>query len=527
MSARVLPLPLPAPLPPAAAVVRQVPVTQEPAPPVAKKRRAVWLAIHLHGWQLHAALAGLSDKERAVLSAQPLAIVEADRRATLVACNSLAHDRGVRPGHSLNASIALCAQTQFLPRDLSSEGSLLESLASHCERYTSTVSVEQPNELLLEIRGSIKLFGGIEALIDRIRCDLSELGLTPRLAVAPTAQSSLWLSRIATKPIVVKPRTLLPAIGRLPVAYLCWPPDIELRLARFGVLTISDLLRLPRAGLSRRIGHERLAELDRAVGRHREVRRNHRSTQTYRDRVHLDFEIETTGLLSAVIHKRFERLSRYLIQRTLATDRVYIDLRHRERDPTRVVIGLACATSETSHIAKLMHEQLAKLELPAPVKELLIRADRLVPQPSRSRELFGRQLLESIATSTEAQARLLEQLSSRLGSEAVQQIAVHADYRPECANQIELATVTSTALTPEIPASLAPRPLWLLPAPKALRNNRKVTVIRGPEAIEAGWWDGVAVLRNYFHVKSSRGAHAWIFCSGEEPQHRFIQGLFG
>jgi protein ImuB len=488
----------------------------------------VWLAIHLRGWQLHAALAGLSDKERAVLNSKPLAIVEGDRRATVVACNSLAHACGMRPGHSLNASIALCAETQFLSRNSESETSSLETIATHCERYTSMVSIEPPNELLLEVRGSIKLFGGINALVARIHADLCSLGLTPQMAMAPTAQSALWLSRVAMKPIVIKPLDLIATIGRLPVSYLCWPADIELRLARFGVLTVGDLLRLPRAGLSRRIGHERLEELDCATGRNPQVRRGYRSAESYRDRVLLDFEIETTGLLSTIIEKRFAaRLDCYLAKRTLATDRVHIELQHRDRDTTQLVIGLAWPSSDTSHLTKLMHEHLEKLALPAPVTEIVIRVDRLLPQSSTSRELFGRQLLDSVTTTSEAQARLLEQLGSRFGPDIVQQIKVQPDHRPEHANALEPAAISIAAKPPEVPVSLAPRPLWLLPVPKALHHERGHRVVSGPEAIEAGWWDGSPVLREYFHVKSARGALAWVFRDSQEPGVRFVHGLFG
>lgn len=527
MSVHAFPLPLPTPSSVEAPALRSVSTTPPAPRPEAKQRRPVWLAVHLRGSQLHAALAALTDKERHILSSKPIAVVESDRRATVVACNSIAGARGVRAGHSLNASIALCADTQFLPRDLLSEDRLLEQLATHCERFTSTVSTEPPNELLLEIRGSLKLFGGIDALIKTVQSDLCALGMTPQIAVAPTAQSALWLSRAAAKPIVIRPRELIATIGRLPVSYMLWPADIELRLARFGVLTIGDLLRLPRAGLSRRIGHDHLAELDRALGRHREVRRRHRTSELYRDVVPLDFEIETTGLLSTVIEKRFARLSRYLRKRTLAIDRVQIDLKHRDREATPVVVGLACATSDTAHIAKLMHEHLDKLALPAPVKEIVIRVDRFQAQTSASHDLFSRELLECVTSSTEAQARLLEQLSSRLGNDSVQQIRLQPDYRPEFANQLTSACVTETVPPVSIPQSLARRPLWLLSSPRALRSYRSSSMFDTSEVIESGWWDGVPVHREYGTVLSSRGALVWAFRDALHRRQPFVHGLFG
>ena len=470
----------------------------------------------------------LQRAEVRVLTQKPLAVVDEDRRGTLIACNAIAHARGVRVGHSLNAAIALCAEMQFLPRQPTAETELLEQLASDCEKYTSFVSVEPPNELLLEVRGSFRLFGGIDGLLERMGADFESRGVTAQLAMTPTPQSALWFSRVARKPIVVKPRELVTTLAKVPVSYLLWPPELELRLARFGVLSVGDLLRLPRAGLARRLGYERFAELDYAIGRQRQVRRTHRSAQHYVDRVLLDFEIETTGLLSAIIEARFGRLARFLTNRAVATDRVLIDLLHRDQPTTSVVIGLAAPASDIAHVTKLMHEQLRRLELPAPVVEAWIRVDRLQPQPAASRDLFDRTACSAAVANTEPQARLLEQLRSRLGEQGIQQLKLQADHRPECANEVKQASVNDDLRRPVLPPGLAPRPLWLLPAPHAIAESNRAasSIVSGPEAIESGWWDGLPVHREYFVTRSSRGALAWIFRDRGSSQ-TFVHGLFG
>ena len=525
-----VPVPTPAPTPTRieTPVLRPVPPAAPAPVSTSTRRRSVWLAIHLRGWQLHATLMQLALHERESLNRQPLAVVEDDRRGTLVACNALAHARGVRAGHSLNAAIALCAEMQFLPRQPASETELLRQIATECDRYTPFVSLEPPNELLLEVRGSVRLFGGIDGLIERVRADFERHHLTTQLAMTPTPQSALWFSRAARQPIVVRPRQLVPSIATLPVSFLLWPAELELRLARFGVLSIGDLLRLPRAGLDRRIGHERLEELDRAVGRHRQVRRRHRVADLYSDRVLLDFEIETTGLLSTILEARFGRLARFLAQRTLATDKVHIVLHHRDAPATHVTIGLAAPTSDTAHVAKLMHEQLTRLELPAPVVEATIRVDRLLPQPSGSRDLFDRTAFSPASASTEPQARLLEQLRSRLGEHGIQQLALTADHRPECANDIRQASVNPQEREVRLPPGMARRPLWLLPTPRRIPPSRRMSasIVSGPEAIEGGWWDGLPVQRDYFVARSARGALAWIFRERSQAP-MFVHGLFG
>lgn len=525
-----LPLPFPAELPPerpaqALREVTRVDVAVTPARP-AVRRRTIWLAVHLPDWPLHAALSALTATEREKLQAQPLVIVEPDRRGTIATCNELATALGIRPGHSLNACIALCAETQFLPRHPARERELLDEIALLGQRYTSIVSIQPPNELLLEIRGSIRLFGGIAALMNRVRSDLQECGLRSQLTVSATAQSALWLARVAREPQAVTPRHLLTTLARLPVAVLLWPPDIELRLARFGVLTLGDLLRLPRGGLARRIGYERLAELDRAVGRHPEVRRHFAAPETYEDRLPLDFEIETTGLLSVVIERRLQRLQKFLSRRNLGIEQLHIELKHREHPTTALRLGLASATADMAHVAQLLREQLSRVQLPAPVHSLSIQVSQLQRATHATGDLFlskGR-TLDAIA----AQARLLEQLQSRLGHNSIRCLHSRADHRPEFSQSTPVASVEAAAPTPSLPF-LAPRPLWLLSTPRAIRSTSTMTRrgLIGPETIEAGWWDEELVCRDYFRARSSTGALGWIYRDREHPGRWHLQGLFG
>lgn len=526
-----LPLPFPAeptPQRPANPLREATPTdaTLAPARP-ATRRRTIWLAVHLPDWPLHAALSALTPEARATLETQPLVIVDDDRRGTIVTCNAIAASLGIRAGHSLNACIALCADTRFLPRHHVREQQLLDEIALLAQRYTSSVSLQPPNELLLEIRGSLRLFGGIAALVDRVRNDLLQRGLRSQLIVSATAQSAMWLARATQEPRSVPPRDLLAHLSRLPIAALLWPAEIELRLTRFGVLTVGDLLRLPRGGLARRIGYERLAELDRATGRQPEVRRDFVAPERYEDRVPLEFEIETTGLLSVVIERRLQRLQKFLSRRNLAIERLQVDLKHREHEITSVPLGLAQPTADMTHAAQLLREQLTRVQLPAPVTSLSIRVSKLHSANGTTKDLLlsKGQTLDTLA----AQARLLERLQSRLGRDAIRSLQARADHRAGFAQGTPEATV-ETVTPVKRPPLKAPRPLWLLAKPRPLRPTRTTMAGRhliGPEKIDAGWWDEQLVCRDYFRARSPAGALAWIFRDREQQGAWHLHGLFG
>jgi protein ImuB len=97
-----------------------------------------------------------------------------------------------------------------------------------------------------------------------------------------------------------------------------------------------------------------------------------------------------------------------------------------------------------------------------------------------------------------------------------------------------------TALPPARPA--APRPLLLLPAPRPLRATAEqpscdgpLTLVTGPERIEAGWWDfdspaagkpRQAVHRDYFVARNPQGQLLWIFRELTAPRGWFLHGFF-
>lgn len=527
---------LPLPLPEVPSIQRQDrslgPLKPSEAPPSARrsKRPRVWVALHFPSWPLHAALSRLPELEREALAGEPCATVDDDRRRRVLACNEVAQKHGVRPGHALNAAVALCPQMHFLPRDRVQEAQLLTQMARLFQAYTPVVSSEPPDELLLEVRGSFKLFGGLQALMDRIKADLTGLSLRAQIAVSPTPESALWFARIGKPSSIVPPRELRTAISTVPIAALRWPPDIELRLHRFGVRTIGDLLRLPRGGLARRIGIDRVRELDQAIGRRASLRKPLQTAETYVDRVSLDFEIETTTLLGPVLLRCLDRLAHFLERRELTIGELVVDLVHREQKVTPLRIGLARSTADVCHLGALIRETLSHLTLAAPVREIVVKAERVLPPADNAGDLFS-QDPQSAPTHDERTARLIEQFHSRLGDKAPCSLQALADHRPECAQRHQRLTVSHEPRQAQPPEQLPRRPLWLLHEPQLVsrdsRDAQPFVIVSGPESIELGWWDQRFTDRDYFIAHSRLGSLWWVFRERARPSHWYLHGLFG
>jgi protein ImuB len=88
----------------------------------------------------------------------------------------------------------------------------LERLATSAQRFTPRVSLVAPDGLLLEVKGSLHLFGGMDGLLQALAKECVTVGIEPAMALAPTPLAALVAAR-AGKPFSVTSKAQL--IGRL------------------------------------------------------------------------------------------------------------------------------------------------------------------------------------------------------------------------------------------------------------------------------------------------------------------------
>ncbi|WP_175157998.1 Y-family DNA polymerase [Paraburkholderia fynbosensis] len=86
---------------------------------------------------------------------------------------------------------------------------------------------------------------------------------------------------------------------------------------------------------------------------------------------------------------------------------------------------------------------------------------------------------------------------------------------------------------PDSPLPAQPRPLWMLDKPLRLmmRDQRPIyrrplTMLTRTERIEAGWWDGNIVERDYYVAADDRGHMFWVYRERIKGEW-YLQGLFG
>jgi protein ImuB len=210
--------------------------------------------------------------------------------------------------------------------------------------------------------------------------------------------------------------------------------------------------------------------------------------------------------------------------RGAGAQRLSLVLEHGRKTRTRVELDFASPERESDFILGIAREKLGRLTLPAATVALSLRADALlVFTPRSSTWLPGaeEQALDS--------ARLLERLAARMGKERVFGIALANDHRPEKDWSQAFPGATARHRRP----ISAPRPAWLLNRPHRLISQDgnpsyqgELTLAAGPERIEAGWWDGEEVRRDYYVASNPRGETFWIFREHRDPGSWFLHGVF-
>ena len=466
----------------------------------------------------------------------PMAVFEdcQGMRRVLLA-NRQAAASGIGPGLTVNAALALEPALALGERNPAREAVVLGELAEWAEQFTSFTCIEAPSLLLLEIAGSLTLFGGLRALRERIVRGLDHQGFTAGIAIAPTPLAATWLARAGRGTTIRDPHGLAGGLSPLPLSCLDWPASVQDALHGMGVMTVGEALRLPRAGFARRFGAGRLLELDRALGRLPDPRVPYRSPERFIADFDLNEEQDDRDLLLNACSELLIRLERFLCRRQVAVQHIEFAFFHLRGPATHLELGCVQPDRAVRHWFELLRIRFERLQLPAPVIAIRLSAGQGQAFVATTGTLrFHRQDDAGPCTPI---THLAERLGARIGDESVHGVMTVAEHRPQYAwrPQRALGAVPPGGLAPGFELDTSRRPLWMLGEPQRLDAREglphyrgPLELVSGPERIETGWWDGNGIARDYFVAVNPRGMHLWVYRDrGRERGCWFLHGMFG
>lgn len=440
---------------------------------------------------------------------------------------------GILPGQSANAALALLPTLQLQERSQVLEQQVLEQLATWLERFSSFVSIADSDVLLLEIAGSVRLFGGLPALRQKISADLRAQGFTATMAIAPTPLAATWLARAGRRSCIRAAENIGPALRKLPLACLRWPATQCEALAGMGVVSVADCLRLPREGFARRFGVERLLDLDRALGQLPDPRDSWRAPERFCGDYEMTEEQSDRDLLLNICQQLLLSHEQFLLARQLGTQRVCFSFFHLKSGATELQLGSAGADRSATRWFELLKIRFEALRLPEPVIAVRLRSGLSQPlQAETARLNFNNK--PGAQRQRYSIAQLAERLIARIGEQAVNALSLVAEHRPEfaCCTRNPLADwSTNTSLHYEF----VRRPLWMLSEPALLtadgayplHRGSRLELLDGPERLETGWWDERGIARDYYTAVSRAGVRLWVFRNRQRTPDWYLHGIFG
>jgi len=498
-----------------------------PARPAARTRAPLWLHLHLPHLALDVLTRG-GDGERACVLVEP-----GVRRPQVLLSNRHAAALGIRAGMPLAAAHAL-GQLGVLERDERAEQAALVQLCQWALQFTSEVSAVAPDGLVLEVDGSLKLFGGLESLLQQLRGGLRRLGYRADYAVAPTPLAAALLARARPRAIVRDKNQLPDCLAHLPLTALRLEPAVQAALGQLGVRTLGDCRRLPRNGLARRFSPLLLEHLDRLFGQRADPRPGFEPPRRFASAIELPWEVDSARALLVAGERLLGELGGYLRGSSALTQRLRWHLVDRDGGRECFDLALAEPSRDEQHMLLLLRETLMRKRLAVPVRAIgLDVADLTSQRAPHMQDLFTPRRQGH----AEGYAAFADRLRARCGERALRGLGVLPQHRPEAAfgwrRPLLNAGRMTTLAEQGAGGRQVRRPLWLLERPLrlAVRDSQPwfegpLALVPGRERIQSSWWEEESLARDYFTAITARGGRLWVFRELGGARRWYLHGIF-
>jgi len=490
--------------------------------------------VHLPHWPIDRL-----RRRRRELRHSPLVLIQISANRQIVTAVCPDAPASVRPGMSLAQARAHCAHLQCLAADPAADLRCLEALARWLMRFSPNVALCPPASIVVDVAGLDRLLGDPPTLARRVAAALSRLGLTARLAIAPTAAAAWGLAVFGHEklPIVVGNGELLGAIAPLPTAALGLDSLVTVQLHALGVRTIGLLLKIPRSELAARFGPEILEKIDQATGAAPAVLDWLPYRAPIRARIHFDDATDSLEMIHLALREMLQIITQQLARRGLGARELRLELRSRHAAPIEKTIRLSRPSRLPADLLNLLRHATENLRTADGITAVGLFVSAAAPLGDEQSDLIGG---EPQRNSAELD-HLLERLRARLG-EVAQWAQLVESHLPERAFRCRADAAATLA---QAPAPAVARPLCLLPIPRCVKaivipsdgrdgvpisftdaaQVHRLVHVKGPERIDGQWWNGHWKTRDYFDAQDDAGNRYWLFRVVQSGQW-YLHGIF-
>lgn len=510
-------------------------------------------------------------------ASQPAGVVQVEQKpidatAKLSAVNESARRYGVRAGQSIAEACALVAN--LVVREVT-QAEVLETLNCIAEVGLSlgtTVAVEAPDTVYVDITGSAHLQGGEAALASELANRVRGMGHSARVAISdgPRLAHAFahWFMPDAADPedrgvCVVQSERTVAAFATLPINALSLSGDQAAWFVRLGVFTVGELCALPRQALGSRLGEAAASITELCAGRDRTPLIAYTPERSVTESSSWDEPVTGNEPLLFVLGGLVSRVSARLTGRgeaahslvlTIAYDPAIARLR-AEKTEQVLRFKLAAPLHRSEEIRRVLSARLSKIKLGAPSVGMRLSVPKLLPAVARQLELS--QVMAGItvnATADDEIPVLIAELVSELGEDKVGTLKLVDSHRPEQKSQLSPASQKSFTLAPRRNskpararksepsfAELPGAPTRLLTEPCELHAPLRVGVslaidrslytiehLRFEQRLDAvEWWGHSPVTRDYVRLwlQGAKGGFEAVAFVDRTTGRRYLHAL--
>lgn len=364
------------------------------------------------GFELRAAL-----RERPRLALEPAALAAPPGTEPLIGPVTAAAERaGVLPGMRLGEALATCPQLVLVEQDPATVEREWEGVLRRLEDSGFAVSPDEPGRVFFETEGVERLYGGLEAALER---SLASVGSAwdPRVGAARLRFAALAAAALVARPgqaIVVADGQEESFLAPLPLSLLPLPDARYAELEGLGMRKLGELAALPGGAVAERLGPEGRRAWALAHGGEQGRVRGRRQTAELAEALEFPEAIANELTLRRAFGALLDRLLARPERAGRPLRKAALSARLVGGGSWRRTVTFREPIADRSRLRAALGPKL--LEIPAPVIELRLEAVELS-------ESVGRQLELVCATAgDEVNARLsdgLRQVRASTGSGSV------------------------------------------------------------------------------------------------------------
>ena len=439
----------------------------------------LWLCLNFSRLPLE-----IFTRHQANTQTQASLVVENNR---VLMCNQQAHQRGIDSGMSVNTACTLAEHPQSIARDHDKELDALTQLAHWAYRYTPSVSVESPNDLLLEVSSVLKQNEGLDNIINDIGSQLSNMGYSCQIGVAHTPKAAWLMARARpgqhqqffdASNNTLNKSLLKKQLEKIPLKLINCSRKKKDQLQKLGLHHIGDLLDLPINAIGRHFGKEFLRYIVQLRGDISDSRLFIQPQNNFQRSAWFTNGVINSQAMLFPMRRLLEEFSQFLHSHQIDCSQITWKLKYVKGEK-----DISVTFSKPSHQGKtffeLSREKIKNTKLEGAIESIALHCEKFTQLEQKSETIFVDETKNDIAKIM----LFNDKLSSGLGKKALVQMVVQNEYLPEQASMAtrlpnSIAQKRRDIANKQLDLNLnAPKPRWLLAEPVSINQTKKGLVL--------------------------------------------------